>query len=276
MGAPMLHAQAVLEKAGRPRDAAVLALSALAHGAILLAAIGVYGSPKLLATTPPETIVVDIVPPEEVTNGEWGSAQPPAEPQTQAKPQAQPQPVGQPQPPAQPQTQAKAQAPQPQEQARAQAQPQPQTKPVPAATGTAPMFTSLYPWPVTPGRPPGDPQTGDYRTFEATEKAEAQDDLAALKARLKACWRPPVVDGGAKKLSAALRVRLKLDGSLAGPPELVEATASPYGPALVDSALRAVNQCGPYGFLSADGYDTWKSLSLTFSPDDVKIAAVVR
>jgi hypothetical protein len=73
-----------------------------------------------------------------------------------------------------------------------------------------------------------------------------------------------------------LRVALRIDGSLAGPPELVEVSASPDAVALVTSAKQALSACGPYGFLPADSYDSWKALSLTFSPDDVAVAAVTR
>jgi hypothetical protein len=259
----------------RVRDGAVLLASTLTHVAILLG-VFVIGSPRLFATVPPQAIVVDIVRPEEVpeiakgelTESTAGSK--PAQQQAQQPPQQQQpqqQQAQQPQTQQQPQQQ---QAQQPQTQQQPQRQQPQQQQPAAAA---APVFASLYPWPVA--RPASDTQTGDYRTFESTEKL-SHDQLAEFKARLKACWKPPATAAGTRKLTAALRVALRIDGTLAAPPELVEATASPYGPALVDSAIRAVNECGPYGFLPADSYDTWKALSLTFSPDDVKVAVVTR
>jgi hypothetical protein len=218
------------ESRGRLRNAWVLATSTCVHVAIL---IGVFalGSPRLLATVPPDSIVVQIVRPDEVAKGETGGSD------SRSKPA--------------------------------------QVKPPPSAA--APKFTSLYPWPVAPAAPPdaSDTPAGDYRTFESTEKLSS-DELAKFKARLKACWTPPAGAAGVKKLTAALRVAFRIDGTLAGPPELVEATASPFGPALVESAMRSVNQCAPYGFLPADSYDTWKSLSLTFSPDDIVVAAITK
>jgi hypothetical protein len=246
----------------RLRESSVVLASALVHVAILLC-VFLFGSPRLLATVPPESIVVDIVRPDEIAKGELTAN---ASGQKQGQP-AQQQQAQQPQ--AQ-QPQQQAQQPQQQQAQQRQAQ-QPRQQQAPSAA--APVFTSLYPWPVA--RPPSDTQAGDYRTFESTEKLE-HDQLAGFKARLKECWKPPAVAASARKLTAAVRVALRIDGSLAGPPELVEATASPYGPALVESAMRAVNQCGPYGFLPADSYDTWKRLSLTFSPDDVAVAVVVK
>jgi hypothetical protein len=244
----------------RLRDSAGLLASGLAHGLLLLAIV-LFGSPHLFATVAPEPIVVEIVRPEELAKGK------PTEPaETKQRPASEQR--------AEPQQQAQAQKQQaePQQRPQPQSQPLPQSQPASAAAPAAPVFASLYPWPVP--QPGGDVQVGDYRTFESTGKLE-HNELAQFKARLKECWRAPVAGGG-RKISAALRVDLRKDGSLAGPPELVEVSASPDAVALVTSARQALAECGPYGFLPAESYDTWKALSLTFSPDDIGVAAVTR
>ena len=241
----------------RLRDNAGLLASGLAH-TLLLLGIVVIGSPRLFATTAPQAIVVEIVRPEEVAKGE--TRETPPTKQTEAQPQQQ----------AQAPQQAQAQQPlQPQQQARPQQQASQQQSPVKVASA-APVFTSLYPWPV--GQPGGDVQEGDYRTFESLGKLE-HNELARFKARLKECWHSPAAG---PKLRAILRVALRIDGSLAGSPELVEVSASPDAVALVTSAKQALAECGPYGFLPAESYDTWRSLSLTFSPEDIAVAAVTR
>jgi hypothetical protein len=241
----------------RLRDGAGLLASGLAHGLLLLAVV-LLGSPHLFVTVAPEPIVVEIVQPEELAEGKSLEASDAKQNQTQPQQQAQAQQQAQPQ----------------NQQAQPQQRPQSQPGPLPAsaAAPAAPVFASLYPWPVT--RPGSDVQVGDYRTFESTGKLE-HNGLAEFKARLKECWRSPVA-GGSRKLSAGLRVALRRDGSLAGPPELVEVSASPDAVALVTSAKQALAACGPYGFLPAESYDTWKTLSLTFSPDDIAVAAVTR
>src|ERR1043166_4575349 len=244
------------EEAQRPRlrDGAGLLASGLAHGMLLLAIV-LLGSPHLFATAAPEAIVVEIVRPEELAKGKSLEAADAKQQQTQAQKQMQQ--------PAQPQSQ----------QAQQQgSQSKSQPLPVSGAAPASPRFASLYPWPVT--RPGGDVQAGDYRTFESTGKLE-HNELAQFKARLKECWRSPVA-GGKNKLTAALRVALRTDGSLAGVPELVEVSASPDAVALVTSAKQALADCGPYGFLPAESYDSWKSLSLTFLPDDIAVAVVTR
>jgi hypothetical protein len=236
----------------RLRDGAGLLASGLAHVLVLLAIV-LLGSPRLFATVTPDPIVVDIVGPEEIGKGkEEADAK-----QNQAQPQQQEQ------------QQEKAQKQQVQPQ-RQQVQLQPQPMPVSAAPA-APLYETLYPWPVT--QPGNDVQVGDYRTFESTGKLE-HNELAQFKARLKECWRPPAASGN-RKLTAALRVALRMDGSLAGA-DLVEVSASPDAVALVASAKKALAACGPYGFLPAESYDVWKALSLTFTPDDIAVAAVTQ
>jgi hypothetical protein len=248
----------------RLRDGAWLLASGLAHVLVLLAIV-LLGSPRLLATVAPDPIVVDIVRPEEIAKGEEeaDAKQSEPQPQKQEQPQEKAQKQAEPQKQAQPQKQPV----QPQQ----QAQQQPQPMPVSAAPA-GPLYQSLYPWPVT--RPGGDVQIGDYRTFESTGKLE-HNELAQFKARLKECWHPPAASGN-RKLTAALRVALRTDGSLAGAPDLVEVSASPDAVALVASARKALAACGPYGFLPAESYDVWKALSLTFSPDDIAVAAVTQ
>ncbi|HML15135.1 MAG TPA: hypothetical protein VK456_17645 [Xanthobacteraceae bacterium] len=242
----------------RLRDGAGLLASGLAHGCVLVAVI-LFGSPRLFATVAPEPIVVDIVQPEEIAKGKL------EEPTAPKPSETQPQ-----QPPAQPQqTQAQPRQHQAQPQQRAQTQSPPTAS---AAAPAAPVFASLYPWPVA--QPGSDVQAGDYRTFESTGKLE-HNELAQFKARLKECWHPPALGSG-RKLAAAVRVALRIDGSLAGAPELVEVSASPDAVALVASAKQALADCGPFSFLPADSYDVWRALSLTFSPDDIAVAVVTR
>jgi hypothetical protein len=247
----------------RLRDSAGLLASGLTHGLLLLGIV-LFGSPRLLATTPPQAIVVDIVRPEEIAKGTLSEPSGAKESEKQAQQQPQQQQEQQQEAPLQQQQQAQAQ-PQP-SQRRAKAQ---SPVGVADASPSAPVFTSLYPWPVA--RP--DVQEGDYRTFESMEKSE-RPELAGFKARLKECWRPPAPSG--HQLSAALRVSLRIDGSLAGSPELVEVSAAPEAIALVTTAKQALAACGPFGFMPADSYDSWKALSLTFSPEDIAVAAVIK
>jgi hypothetical protein len=58
------------------------------------------------------------------------------------------------------------------------------------------------------------------------------------------------------------------DGKLASEPILIEASASAKGPALMQSAIAALEACQPYPMLPADRYGEWKVLDLSFTPQD--------
>lgn len=153
----------------------------------------------------------------------------------------------------------KAEPPQPQPQAEPVAQPTPDPPAIEPAGGVA-----LFHWPVLTNDPES-PVAG----FEAPADSPAnlsRDEIAAFKAHLQKCWKqaPGLTD--AQRLKVVLRVSLKPDGALTTQPELIAASASPYGPALVESAMRALRQCQPYSFLPADRYKEWKVLDLSFSP----------
>jgi colicin import membrane protein len=97
----------------------------------------------------------------------------------------------------------------------------------------------------------------------------SQSELDALRARLSQCWNPPVGALDAQRLIVVLRIVFNPDGTVARPPEMVEATPSPVGPAMVESAKRAVLQCQPYTMLRPETYNTWKDMELLFDPRDM-------
>jgi colicin import membrane protein len=98
----------------------------------------------------------------------------------------------------------------------------------------------------------------------------SQDEINALKARISSCWSPPAGINAASKVVVSLAVMLKPDGSLVGQPVLVEASPSPLGPALFESAKRAVLSCQPFTMLKPEHYQTWKQLQLDFDPRELR------
>jgi outer membrane biosynthesis protein TonB len=94
----------------------------------------------------------------------------------------------------------------------------------------------------------------------------AGDTIAAFKAHLSKCWSALPAEAAATAMTVTIRIALKRNGELSGEPTLLQATASPIGPILVQRAMQALRQCQPYGFLPADRYKEWKVLDLRFSP----------
>ena len=185
---------------------------------------------------------------------------PPAKPkqdsrQAALKPQAaEPSKPEQPQPQAQPQQQMQPQTPPP-------AQPEQE---VPTA---APDITSKFGMMFTL------PDAGAAGDFDAKATAKAnisREDAAALRAHLKTCSIMPKSVTASDNVRIVLRVAFQPDGRLAAEPLLIEASASEKGPALMRSAMDALDKCQPYAMLPADRYDQWRMLDLSFSPKDFK------
>jgi hypothetical protein len=97
----------------------------------------------------------------------------------------------------------------------------------------------------------------------------SQSEIDALRARISSCWSPPPGIDANTKLYVVLRVLFKPDGSLGPDPVPVEGSASPLGPALADSAKRALLMCQPFTMLKPEHYDQWKDLELKFDPHEL-------
>ena len=97
----------------------------------------------------------------------------------------------------------------------------------------------------------------------------SQSEIDALRKRLGECWNPPAgaADGG--QLKVVMRVLFKPDATVATPPQLVAATASPFGPAMAESAKRAILTCQPFTMLRPDHYQQWKDIEITFDPREM-------
>jgi hypothetical protein len=89
------------------------------------------------------------------------------------------------------------------------------------------------------------------------------DDTAAFRARVSSCSALPAGIAPDDKIVVVLRVSFKSDGTLSSSPQVLDATASPKGQALTQSAIEALQRCQPYTMLPVKKY---KTLDLGFSP----------
>ncbi len=271
------------------------AISVTAHVAALTACLVLAGVRPFDPTTA-EAITVDIVTPEEAPPlpkepdnydfpklDEKSQEQKAQESQQQAAPEQTPTPAPAPSPASNPKQESQQAAlkqqateqPKPAEQAKPaeppQQQSQPQSQP-PAASQpevptAAPDITSKFGMMFTL------PDAGATGDFDAKATAAANikvEDAAALRAHLKSCSVLPKSVTLSDNVRIVLRVAFQRDGRLAAEPLLIEASASEKGPALMRSAMDALTKCQPYAMLSADRYDQWRMLDLSFSPKDFK------
>jgi colicin import membrane protein len=103
----------------------------------------------------------------------------------------------------------------------------------------------------------------------ATAASLSQSELDALRRRISQCWNVPVGADGAQDLRVVFRVAFNVDGTVLRGPDVIEATASPYGPAFAESGKRAILQCQPYTMLRRETYDVWKDIEVLFTPRDM-------
>jgi membrane protein involved in colicin uptake len=94
-------------------------------------------------------------------------------------------------------------------------------------------------------------------------------ELEALRARLAQLWTIPAGAKDPQELVVQIRVKLKPDGTLAGPPMVLTSGKSQLFVAARDSAVRALFRGQPYDMLKPEHYEQWKDVEITFDPRDM-------
>ena len=254
-----------------------IAASAIGHLSILTAVL-IFAEVHPLGSVTAEPITVDIVSPEEAAKKEPPTAEPSDafDLSSKSAPSDSPAPVAAQAAAAQPQKQAALSTPSPdrQQAQQANAKPQPPSKsPSPAYRPPEPDLSIKYHGMLglPPELPQGLPQDkpGDGFDAPASEKADVASSLVTeFRRHLKTCSKLPRSIAPLDKIKITLRVLMTLEGKLAAEPLLIEASASAKGPALMQSAISALEACQPFAMLPADRYGEWKVLDLSFTPQD--------
>ena len=249
----------------------------------------VLGSWGRAPAPPAKAVPVDVVTEDQLAAMEKPDPQPPAQPQipdisSQPQQTAQPPQSAQPPQPPSPQTQSGASS----------APPPPPPPPSPQAPPNLdafapPVAPSAAPTTSAPPPPPPAPATGEAGQLAqmlGLPKPDAvsggppsdykanltADAVAGFASHVQSCWTPPPASLKATNITVFIRVRLKRDGSLAGPPEPLGGSASMQALALLQSSLDALKKCPAYAALPADKYDEWRVLDLHFTPNGISTA----
>jgi hypothetical protein len=109
---------------------------------------------------------------------------------------------------------------------------------------------------------------GDDSGGEREPMVKFTEGVKELKAQLRRCFKLPAGVAANQRVRTVIRIRLKQDGTLASDPEPWEYAASEFGPAMMQSVMRALRQCAPYN-LPPDKYKEWRVLDIDFSPDQM-------
>jgi hypothetical protein len=245
-----------------------IAASALAHLSIL-ALVLIFAEVHPFGSVTAEPIAVDIVTPPEIEKKPEPPEPPKAEPSDAFDLSSKSAP-----PPDAPPPAAPPQAAAPPQPAAAQLQPQPpSTSPTPAYIPAQPDLSIKYQvmLGLPPDLSPSVPQVGSGESGgDAASKAAdiASNLVAEFRRHLKTCLKLPGSIAPSDKLRIVLRAFMTQEGKLATEPILIEASASPKGPVLMQSAVSALQSCQPYAMLPRDRYGEWKVLDLSFTPQD--------
>ena len=243
-----------------------LVVSAVIH--FVLVGIVLVIHPRLLQSEPATEVTVDLITPEELAAITQKAAEP-DKPKPDPKPEFKLDAASAAQAPAEPpQSQAPASAVASASAADAFAMPfLPKPPPPSAPTPSEPPLGPAAQLATLVGAPSvTDLNGGGVSEFKANLTTE---EIAAFAARVQSCWSAPATLAKEPKLYVVLRVSLRRDGSLVADPALQAGAASTLGPALVESARRALQKCAPYAGLPAAKYDEWRVLDLRFIPTGI-------
>ena len=97
----------------------------------------------------------------------------------------------------------------------------------------------------------------------------SMSELDALRARLANLWNIPAGAKDPRELTVLIRIRLKPDGTLNGPPMVLTSGKTPLFAAARDSAIRAIFRGQPYDMLRPEHYEQWKDIEITFDPREM-------
>lgn len=159
---------------------------------------------------------------------------------------------------------------------KAAAQP-PSNPPPPAYAAPQPDLSIKYnvmlglPPNLSPDLPPAGSGERAGEPFDApasTQADIASSLVAEFRRHLRTCLKLPPSIKPSDRLKIKLRVFMTIEARLAAEPVLIEASASPKGPVLMQAAIGALQGCQPYAMLPSDRYGEWKVLDLGFTPQD--------
>jgi outer membrane biosynthesis protein TonB len=117
---------------------------------------------------------------------------------------------------------------------------------------------------------PDKPRTAaQAETGHGTQDHLSASDVNGLVTKLQRLWNPNCDVEGAAGINVKVRIRFNRNGTLNGPPELMDRSIDPSGAGLLSAsahrALSAVVRGAPYDELPADAYGDWKDMVVNFN-----------
>lgn len=123
-------------------------------------------------------------------------------------------------------------------------------------------------------KPPKAEAKPSPRVALSSDQPLTMSEIDAIRFQIQQCWSIPAGARDAENLVVQIRIFLKPDGSLAGPPEIVDGArmnrpGQEFFRVAAESARRAVQRCSPLKNLPVAKYERWREITLTFNPKEM-------
>lgn len=118
-----------------------------------------------------------------------------------------------------------------------------------------------------PAEPDVTGRVSDMSEASPDDRRLTTDETEGLKFAVQKCWSVPVGIRDDDQLKVVLEVNLALDGTVVGPPVLIEPESAESGEIrqAFEAARRALLRCEPYQ-LPPEKYESWKQVVIEFDP----------
>ena len=95
-----------------------------------------------------------------------------------------------------------------------------------------------------------------------------------IRSQITPCWNPPQVEETSGHVTVLMRIKLGIDGAVAGAPVVSHvsgktAANGAYANAVTGSVRRAILRCSPLK-LPSELYEAWADVEINFDPRDVQ------
>jgi hypothetical protein len=115
----------------------------------------------------------------------------------------------------------------------------------------------------------GTPQQGAFDFASGSDVRISADELDWLRQKIRECWNPPVGVAEAENLQVHVQIELSRSGTVNGAPTVVNHQSHPLFDVAASAAIRAVLRCQPYDRLPPEKYQSWHSIILNFDPREM-------
>jgi outer membrane biosynthesis protein TonB len=112
----------------------------------------------------------------------------------------------------------------------------------------------------------GEPEQGDLDLASGEDMRISANEIDWLRHKIRECWNPPVGVMEAQGLQVHVQIELDQSGAVLGQPAVVNSSAHPLFGVAASSAVRAILRCQPYDRLPVEKYEAWRSIILNFDP----------